>query len=74
MQRSFVLCAAQAELIRWEGYVSEEGYLTGSEFNLADILLAVSLTVYWRLGYDLVQFPKLKAYRERCEVGSWGSM
>jgi glutathione S-transferase len=63
------------ELVRWAGraltaleeWLGERPYLTGEAFTVADILMTTVLREVRNAGV-LDGFPRVSAYRERCEA------
>nr|AAC50036.1 glutathione S-transferase [Coccomyxa sp. PA] len=58
------LDAAKNELKYWESYVSEEGFIAGPDFTLADVAAGPFLIAMQRFGATLEDFPKLAKYTE----------
>ncbi|EIE19038.1 glutathione S-transferase [Coccomyxa subellipsoidea C-169] len=62
------LDALQAELELWESYLSEDSFIAGPDFTLADISFGPFLLVFKRFGGTLKDFPKLNKYAEKIEA------
>ncbi|BDA49420.1 Glutathione S-transferase A [Coccomyxa sp. Obi] len=58
------LDAAKTELKYWESYVSEEGFIAGPDFTLADVAAGPFFIAMQRFGATLKDFPKLAKYTE----------
>jgi glutathione S-transferase len=58
---------ARRHLTALEDWLAERTYLTGEDFTVADILMITVLREV-RTGTLLGEFPRVSAYRARCEA------
>jgi glutathione S-transferase len=49
-----------------EGALAERDYLVGNRFTVADLNIAIVLSVVNRLSLDISRFPKVRAWLDRC--------
>ena len=63
--------AVEYALMRYshvEKSLGDKPFLTGDNFTVADAYLYVTLSWWGRLGLDINQYPKLKAFHERARA------
>lgn len=60
--------AVKTELKYWESYVTEDGYIAGPEFSLADIAVGPFVIALQRFGASLKDFPALAKYAEKVKA------
>lgn len=66
-RRARVVPWAQRALAGLENWLADRSYVTGEEFTVADILMTTVLREV-RNSHLLGDFPRVSAYRERCEA------
>ena len=58
----------------WEGYLQRSKYVAGDAFTLADFAFAPFALIFVRLGASFADFPKIRAYIDKVQVGQFAEV